>query len=250
MINLDLALPLLVALFAAGACASSDPEPSGPSGNGIGPAASAEGAFDPSSTQFEGQAEPELACDQAAADQLTQFQQFSVDLQTLYCQRQYECCSADERLPSPFSEDTLEFCVATAGNLNADPFVGEDNIACGRVHFRADLAASCLDEIRNATCEDVKQLPDCVVDQTVANETHWLLEPASPAGSVCEYGSETCIGGYCDTGGTIGGYGQCVPYKVQGDACVEDYECEGGSCGDEGCSTRSGIGEVTFCWRI
>jgi hypothetical protein len=60
-----------------------------------------------------------------------------------------------------------------------DPFVEEDDIACGRVHFLADLAATCLDELRNANCEDLKQLPDCAVDQTVANETHWLLEPAS-----------------------------------------------------------------------
>jgi hypothetical protein len=242
-------LSLLAALLAAGACASSDGEPSGSTGNGAKSAATGEGEFEPGPTQFAEQGEPEQACDQSAAEQLTQFQQFSVDLRTLYCERQYECCSADERLPPPFGEDTLDFCLATVSSLNADPFVGEENIACGRVHFRADLAAACLDEIRGASCEDVKQLPDCVVDQTVANETHFLLEPASPAGSVCEYGSETCIGGYCDTGGMLVSYGQCMPYKVQNDACVEDYECQGGGCGEDGCSTRSGIGDLTFCWR-
>jgi hypothetical protein len=55
------------------------------------------------------------------------------------------------------------------------------------VRFRADLAAACLAEIRNASCEEAKRLPDCVTDATFANETHLLLEPASPTGSVCEY---------------------------------------------------------------
>jgi hypothetical protein len=201
-------------------------------------------------TRPSGQGEPELACDQSAADQLTQFREFSVELQTLYCQRQYECCSADERFVSPlYGEDTLESCVEAADNLNADPFVGEDNIACGRVHFRADLAAACLAEIRAANCEDVKQLPDCVVDETGANEIHLLLEPASPVGSVCEYGSATCIGGYCDTGGMLYSPGKCAPYKAENDACVEGFECEGGGCGEKRCTSQGGIGGLSFCER-
>jgi hypothetical protein len=250
--KIGLGLPLVAAFFAAGACSSSEREPSGSTGNGGGRAAPVESTSGLEPTRPSGQGEPELACDQSAADQLTQFREFSVELQTLYCQRQYECCSADERFVSPlYGEDTLESCVEAADNLNADPFVGEDNIACGRVHFRADLAAACLAEIRAANCEDVKQLPDCVVDETGANEIHLLLEPASPVGSVCEYGSATCIGGYCDTGGELYSPGKCATYKVANDACVEDYECLRGDCDDEdGCSSRSGLGEISFCRRL
>jgi hypothetical protein len=250
--KISLGLPLVAVFFAAGACSSSEREPSGatsgPTGNGAGRAAPVESTF---GLEPNGRGEPELACDESAADQLTQFRQFSVELQTLYCERQYECCTADERLVSPlYGEDTLESCVEAADNLNADPFVGEDNIACGRVHFRADLAAACLAKIRSASCEEAKRLPDCVTDASSANEKHLLLEPASPTGSVCEYGSVTCIGGYCDTGGMLYSPGQCAPYKVNDDACVDDHECQGGRCYDEeGCGSTSGIGELSFCAR-
>jgi len=248
--KIGLGLPLMAAFFTAGACSSSDSEPSGSAGNGGGRAAPMQSASGLQPTVPAGRDEPELACDPSAQGQLTQFRQFSVELKTLYCERQYECCSAEERIASPFGEDTLESCLEATNNLNVDPFVGEDNIECGRVRFRPDLAAACLAEIRAAGCEEVKRLPDCVTDATFANETHLLLEPASPVGSVCEYGSETCIGGYCDTGGMLVEFGKCATYKAPGEACVDGDECEGGGCSDDnGCYRSGGIGELRFCAR-
>jgi len=188
----------------------------------------------------------QLRCDDERPDAADAYRAFYEELQTLYCERQFECCSAQER--GAAAEDTREECLARVGYvIRGLSSSNEDGLLCGRVQFQADAAAGCLDEIRGATCDEVKDLPNCVGDGG-----YLLLRGTSSVGGLCEDAdSLDCAGGYCDTDREVYGAGRCASLKPDGESCYFDSECESRNClgSENACVPPSDFLPDVFCRR-
>jgi hypothetical protein len=196
--------------------------------------------------------EEPLPCPDPHPEAESMYRQFYEELQTLYCRRQFECCTEEERGGlGGLGEDTQEECLQEVGEYIPDlDDTDVSSMECGRILFRADLAATCLAELRNGTCSDLDQLPNCVQVRTAPETERVLWEPRSQPGAACEGYSLDCAGGYCETPSVVEqGIGQCAPWKSNGAACDSDLQCKGALCaGGDTCETIFSIDDP-FCRR-
>lgn len=171
---------------------------------------------------------------------------FIKQLQTLYCQRQWECCQPNER---PLAGDSLEDCLAQVGRIIPDSSSDdEDSMRCGRIVFRSDKAEACLAQLRTGSCADVRSSPNCLEDRNGPETARVLWQATSQTGEACESYGLDCANGYCDTGTELDGRGKCAPWKPADASCKWDKECTGGLCsGGKSCGHISV--DDNFCSR-
>jgi hypothetical protein len=188
-----------------------------------------------------------LRCPNPQPNATDEYVEFYEQVQTLYCERQWECCQPEER---PLAGDSLEECLADVGKIIPDTsFDDEDSMRCGRIVFLKDKAAACLEQLRTGSCADLRTLPNCVEDRNGPKTRRLFFEATSPPGEACESDSLDCAGGYCDTGMALSGRGKCAPWKPEGASCYGDQECSGNLC--EGGTTCGSISiEDAFCSRF
>lgn len=139
------------------------------------------------------------------------------------CTRAYDCCTV-EQLMSNEAAGTDE---ASCERLSRDALGNRmDAIARaehrGRLVYHGDKLASCLANIRAASCDDLRRTNhlsgfDCGVQ---------YLEPKVAVGAACDL-DEECIGGSCAVPEGAS-EGICVVFGGAGESCADGAKCASG----------------------
>jgi hypothetical protein len=165
----------------------------------------------------------------------------AADVRAALCEKIYTCCSASERMTNPTIGTDRRSCQdaldGEASILLAD--IGQ-SVSQGRVIYHADKMATCLEDIKAASCDAVKNPAG---DLSITEMCDEVFEPRVPVGGACsDYWD--CAGGWCigDQGGLKD---MCVPLKSAGEECDEDPECGTGTCYLRACTgPRPGSGNI------
>lgn len=187
-----------------------------------------------------------LRCSNPQPNAVAEYKDFIEQLQTLLCQRQWECCQPNER---PLAGTSLDDCLSDVGRIIPDSsYDDEDSMRCGRILFQRDKADACLAQLRTGSCGDLRGTSDCLKDQAGPETARLLWQATSQTGEACESYGLDCANGYCDTGTELSGRGKCAPWKPADASCYADKECERGLCrGGKTCG-QGGLEEF-FCSR-
>lgn len=157
------------------------------------------------------------------------------------CERMFECCNAQELMEELefFNVDTVDDCAMVfAGFIGGflEPQI-EASVASGRLIYRADRMAECVDRFRAMSCAELAQAmtTDDFGDSGVCRDPFVGQVPDGQAcASDLECQSETCIGESMDFEGNVT-EGTCGSPPGPGDAC--DFgECGGGAYCEFGAS--------------
>lgn len=139
------------------------------------------------------------------------------------CTRAYDCCTTDQLM----SNEAAGTDEASCERLSRDA-LGNRMDAVARAEQRGRLAyhggklASCLANIRAASCDDLRRTNhlsgfDCRVQ---------YLEPKVAIGGACDM-DEECIGGSCALAEGAS-EGICVVFGGAGDSCADGAKCASG----------------------
>jgi hypothetical protein len=142
------------------------------------------------------------------------------------CTRAYDCCTVDQLMSNDAAGTTEAMCerestTAFRNTMNAV----ERAQRRGRVAYRGDLLATCLANMRAASCDDLQRTNhlsgfDCGA---------MYLEPRVAVGGACDMDSE-CIGGSCAVAEGAD-EGICVVFGHENDSCADGAHCAAGfSC--------------------
>jgi len=232
----------IVAAYVFAGCGSDDKD----DGSSSSPSSAQSGTSSLNPGASAGSNSSALRCSNPQPKALDDYEDFIKQVQTLYCQRQWECCQPNER---PLAGDSLEDCLADVGRIIPDSSPDdEDSMRCGRVLFRRDKADACLAQLRTGSCSDVRNSPNCLEDRDGPETARVVWQATSQTGEACEAYGLDCADGYCDVGRQLSGRGKCAPWKAEGASCYADDECLGGLC--SGGTTCSHISiDDNFCSR-
>jgi hypothetical protein len=233
-------IPILC--LAVQAC-SSDAEPAPSTSTGSRTPDGAGSVDDAIDDAFRGGGGDGLRCSDARPEQVGVYDAWYAEYAELMCRRQYECCTEDER--SPIAPSTLEGCLEDP-SLDIDGRTAENlnSMDCGRILFRADAAADCLEQLRSLSCDELDDFPDCIGDRGTR-----IWEPTSSLGERCDGYSVDCVGGYCESGAQLQGDGVCSAPKAEGTACLWDKECASNNCPLSEDSCQPPEEDEPFCSR-
>jgi hypothetical protein len=214
----------IVAAYVFAGCGSDDKNDSASSSS----AESETSSLIPGASSSSGSNGAALRCSNRQPTASDDYEAVIKEIQTLYCQRQWECCQPNER---PLAGDSLQDCLDDVGRAipdsNSDD---EDSMRCGRILFLRDKADACLEQLRSGTCADVRNSKNCLEDRNGPETARVLWQATSQTGEACESYGLDCADGYCDTGTELTGRGKCAPWKSADTSCKWDKECVGGLC--------------------
>lgn len=153
-----------------------------------------------------------------------------------WCEKMAGCCpmASDETgwLPSDF-DPNLSICrQAQSSILSFGLAAAKLAMADGRLSYRGDRVAACLERFRAASCADARaslatEVLPCFVS----------FEGRVAQGGFCLDHHE-CAAGYCDD--VLTGNGRCRPKRALGEACDENAWCTSDACIGDVCSTSEG----------
>ena len=159
------------------------------------------------------------------------------DAPAAYCARSLACYTLDElaaRFPgaSPAITDQAS-CRTYVARVFGDEFVADTMAAeaAGSARYHGDAMASCVSEIRAASCADLSR---ALAFTTLPATCPAPREPLVADGGACDHDFH-CISALCATPAP-GAAGTCQPVPAIGAACTA------GKCGPDGYCDRSGGG--------
>jgi hypothetical protein len=130
------------------------------------------------------------------------------------CQRVQECCMAMTFDQESCQNDVLgQFSVLM---MNYQPFLDS-----GKVMYRADRAAACVNDLLAASCTVIKAGSPTVNTITLCDEA---FQPTVSPGGACTDDLE-CIAGWCNVTSM-----KCVAKVADGAACDDDVDCLSDNC--------------------
>lgn len=144
------------------------------------------------------------------------------------CTRAYDCCTAEQLMPN----DAAGTSEATCEELSTTSFRNTMNAVeraqkRGRIVYHGDRLATCLANIRNATCDELNRTNH--LSGVDCGATY--LEPKVSPGGACDMDSE-CIDGTCAVPEGAS-EGICIARGQDGAFCGEEVRCTSGFACDE-----------------
>ncbi len=145
---------------------------------------------------------------------------FCIEQAKVYCQLQFDCCTATERTEDPlgifsgpavsrWAPSTIDECVGIVSDIcRGEVEQQNESLADERVKYDSDEAASCLDDLHKAA-------DDCSLKDFLKADGSYLT-------SLVQNGQPGIFGAACED--TIKGE------VDDGDTCFAQYECKRGFC--------------------
>lgn len=144
------------------------------------------------------------------------------------CRRAYDCCTPMQLMSNKSAGMDFSTCVVESSKMLRDQmrFIAEEEQK-GRLVFRGDKLAACLDRIRGATCQELNRTNrlsglDC-------GEPY--IEPLVAPGGACALDSECRMGRCVKAEGAT--EGTCLAQAAVNQPCTNEIRCASGLyCGD------------------
>jgi hypothetical protein len=174
--------------------------------------------------------------DGGASQGSVSLEQFPKEFGALYCEKAFDCCSAEERSGDLFlaSAESPGECATTFGALAAlavAQIVDAEN--AGRLRYDPEVAGECFAEAKSTSCAEYSEME-------ASESCSFGIIPLVPEGGACG-GNNECITGRCvgeDDNAEPPVLGTCNASRGEGAACEDPSDCDTGRCEADVCAAK------------